>query len=184
MIGVIALPMVIADVPIWLKLLFFFGFYFSLLYVMSATILVCCLSRMVSTMINTLGHQEKSSEERQETTNDQWKLNLIQWRHSYQVINELVDKINHCFGPVFMIMILTSFVRYINQFFFIAMMLKKENLEWHEIHTVINLLCTLMGVAIHNLALINASHGMRKEVGLQYKEMFKIGLSLKNKVSK
>ena len=61
-IGVIALPTLFADVTIWLKLFTLFGFHLSLLYPMSAFILIFCLCRMVSIMLNTIGYKKQCKE--------------------------------------------------------------------------------------------------------------------------
>ena len=164
MIG-IAMPTIIAnEFPIWERLVFLFGLFFSFLYPLSASILVWCLSRMVSTMLGTLGNNNETVTSEIKMTANHWKVCLIQWRHSYQVISDLVDKINQCFGPVLMIMIVTSFVRFINEFFFILTNVGQEKLERSEIHNIIHLLCILSVVAIHNFALMYAAHGMRKQV--------------------
>ena len=117
-IGIIALPTLLADVTIRLKLFALFGFHLSLLYPMSAVVLifVCVVWYQISCLIlsDTRGNVRISR------LRNEWKVRLIEWRKAYLVIGELVDKITSCFGPVMLISLISMFARVIQgSFFFI-----------------------------------------------------------------
>ena len=95
------------------------------------------------------------------------EVRLIEWRTTYLVISELVYKINSCFGPVVLILLISTFARVINGSFFLILTLNsgKSSITYE----VTNLVIILTVITIHNVALLYVAHGMRKQVKSQDK---------------
>ena len=146
------------------------GFYLSILYPLSAVILVCCLTKTVSAMLNNITYQLKNKITNENLTDARWKSLLTEWKQSYLMICQLIDKINFCFGPVLLI-ITICVVLYFFNLSFITIWIFTNSHPIDRISLTINAV-TLSIISAHFSAIACSANHVRQQVNSQHDAWF------------
>lgn len=135
--------MLLTDLSDWLRAMIYLRL-FSTFYAFSSYTFIICLTFMAAIMLRVLSQRITGNDIRE----------IDQWRLCYWLITGLIDKINHCFGFVLLILITSAFIRMINNSFFIISAFRNQEGNdivvlffrfWSVLHEFVFILVTALG---------------------------------------
>jgi hypothetical protein len=106
-------PMFALDWPVYKKIHYLFPV-FCLMFVFSGGALFFSLGWMASNMLDILAQQVYvANHSMAKVTAKNWFKRIDLWRHQHHLISQFIDEINHCFGPLLLVLITSGFVEMI-----------------------------------------------------------------------
>jgi len=152
--------------PLWLRrnsftesLYFLFGM-LQMIYPLNTAVFIIFFCKIISIMVASLGRKKHFSK-----FNGKIGLEnqIGQLKQSYLIIGELIEKINLCFGPVLLIFLTSTFVRLVNNLFFISILIYKKNISIPVLPLVFTSL-VIFNISVLTFQLCNTASSIRRQV--------------------
>jgi len=153
-------------VPLWYRrnsfaesLYFLFGS-LPMIYPLNTAVFITFFCKIISIMVASLVRKKNFSESNGKVGLEN---QIGQLKQSYQIIGELMDKINLCFGPVLLIFLTSTFVRLVNNLFFTSIIMFKKNFSMGVLPLVFTSV-VIFNISVLTFQLCNTASTIRRQV--------------------